>query len=117
MATLVAYMQPIAIHGVVWSVCRSFYLLVSLPVMTVIPAKMAEPIKMPFGLCSWLGWRNCVLDGDPDPHGKGHFWGGWHWDFSTHRQAPFLAALMSGFPCMLLTSIMIGWPQKQSSVT
>jgi len=31
----------------------------------VICAKMAEPIKMPFGLWAWMGRRNCVLDGGP----------------------------------------------------
>jgi len=39
----------------------------------VSPAKMAEPIEMPFGLWTRVGPRNHVLDGDPDPHGKGQF--------------------------------------------
>ena len=30
-------------------------------------AKAAEPIEMPFGLCTWVGPKNRVLDGDPDP--------------------------------------------------
>jgi len=32
------------------------------------PAKMAEPIKMSFGMCTWVGPTNHVLDGGgPDP--------------------------------------------------
>jgi len=31
------------------------------------PAKMAEQIKMPFGLWTWLGPRNRMLDGGPGP--------------------------------------------------
>jgi len=30
-------------------------------------AKMARPIEMPFGLRTWMGPRNHVLDGGPDP--------------------------------------------------
>jgi len=30
-------------------------------------AKAAEPIEMPFGLWTWVGPKNRVLDGDPDP--------------------------------------------------
>jgi len=28
---------------------------------------MAELIEMPFGLWAWIGPRDCVLDGGPDP--------------------------------------------------
>jgi len=53
---------------VVWSVCQSIKL--------VIPAKMAEPIEMPFGLRTWLGPRDHVLDGGSDPPmGRGKFLG------------------------------------------
>jgi len=31
------------------------------------PEKMAEPIKMPFGLRTLVGPGNHVLDGGPDP--------------------------------------------------
>jgi len=41
----------------------------------VICAKMAEPIKIPFGLWARMGPRNYVLDGVLDPHGKGQFSG------------------------------------------
>jgi len=51
----------------VWSVCQS--------VTLVSPAKTTEPIKMPFGLRTWVGPRNHVLDGARSPHGKGQFWG------------------------------------------
>jgi len=30
------------------------------------PAKMAEPIEMPFGLMTWVGPGNHVLDGGPE---------------------------------------------------
>ena len=46
-----------------WSVCPS--------VMIVSPAKTAEPIEMPFGLWTWVGPGNHVLDGRPDPTRKG----------------------------------------------
>jgi len=46
-------------------VCRSFTL--------VSPAKTAEPIEMPFGLRARVDAGNHVLDGGPDPHGKGQF--------------------------------------------
>jgi len=39
-------MQPIITDGIVWSVCRS--------VTIVSPAKMAEPIEIPFGLWTWV---------------------------------------------------------------
>ena len=44
-----------------WSseVCQS--------VMVVSCAKTAELIDMPYGLWTWVGQRNHVLDGDPDP--------------------------------------------------
>jgi len=41
-------------------VCRSVTLVVS-------PAKMAEPIEMLFGLRTWVGPWNHVLDGGLDP--------------------------------------------------
>jgi len=47
------------------SVCRS--------VTLVSRAKTAEPIEMPFGLRTRVGPVNYVLDGGPDPHGKGQF--------------------------------------------
>jgi len=40
-------------------VCRS--------VTLVNPAKMAEPIEMPFGLWTQMGLRNHILDEAPDP--------------------------------------------------
>jgi len=33
-------------------------------------------LNMPFGLLTRVGPRNHVLDGGPDPHRKGQFWGG-----------------------------------------
>jgi len=61
-------MQPIVTDRVVWSV--------HLSVTLVSPAKMAELILMPFGLRTQVGPVNHVLDGGPDPHGKGQFCGG-----------------------------------------
>jgi len=43
-------------------VCRS----VCLSVTSDDPAKMAEPIEMPFGLRIWVGPGNHVLDGGPE---------------------------------------------------
>ena len=37
----------------------------------VICAKTAEPIEMPFGLWTWMGPRNRVLHGGPDPPWEG----------------------------------------------
>jgi len=37
---------------------------------------MAALIEMPFQLKTQMGPGNHVLDGDPDPHGKGQFEGG-----------------------------------------
>jgi len=37
--------------------------------------KAVEPIEMPFGLRTRVGPENHVLDGGPDPYGKGQFWG------------------------------------------
>jgi len=36
---------------------------------------MAAPIRMPFGLRTQVGPGNHVLDGRPDPRGKGQFLG------------------------------------------
>jgi len=50
------------------SVCRS--------VTLVSPAKTAAPIELPFGLRTWVGLGNHVLDGDPDTAmGRGKFLG------------------------------------------
>ena len=49
-------------------VCRSVTLVNS--------AKTAAPIELPFGLRTWVGPGNHVLDGGPDPPmGKGKFLG------------------------------------------
>jgi len=38
-------------------------------------AKTAEPIEMQFGIFSWVGLGNHVLDGGADAHtGNGYFW-------------------------------------------
>ena len=51
-------------------VCRS--------VTLVSPAKTAAPMELPFGLRTWVGPGNHVLDGDPDPPWEGaNFWGEW----------------------------------------
>jgi len=42
----------------------------------VSPAKMAAPIELPFGLRTWVGPGNHVLNGGPDPPmGRGKFLG------------------------------------------
>jgi len=40
---------------------------VCLSVTIVSPAKTAEPIEMQFGMLSWAGSENRVLDGGADP--------------------------------------------------
>jgi len=60
-------MWPILTDQLAWSV--------GLSVTLVSPAKTAAPIELPFGLRTWVGPGNHVLDGDPDPHGKGQFLG------------------------------------------
>ena len=44
-------------------------------VTPVSPAKMDEPIKMPFGLMTRVGPGNHLLNGIHILHGKGQFWG------------------------------------------
>jgi len=60
-------MRPVVTDRVAWSVglsvCRS--------VTLVSPVKTTEPIEMPFGFRTRVGPGNHVLDGDPDPDGKG----------------------------------------------
>jgi len=47
---------------------------VGLSVTLVSPAKTATPIELPFGLRTWVGPGNHVLDGGPDPpKGRGKF--------------------------------------------
>jgi len=60
-------MRPILTDRVAWSV--------GLSVTLVSPAKTAEPIELPFGLRTCVGPGNHVLDGGPDPHGKGQILG------------------------------------------
>ena len=57
-------------------VCRSLCLSVNLLVTPVSPTKTIAPIEMPFELRTRVGPGNHVLDGGPDPHGKGQYWGG-----------------------------------------
>jgi len=47
---------------------------VCLPVTLVSPAKTAAPIELPFGLRTWVGPKNHVLDAGSDPPmGRGKF--------------------------------------------
>jgi len=58
-------------------VCLSVGVSVGLSVTLVSPAETAEPIEMPFGLRTWLGRRDHVLDGGSDPPWEGgNFLGG-----------------------------------------
>jgi len=59
-------MRSIVTDRVAWSVSLS----VSLSVTLVSPAKMAEPIEMPFGLRTWVGPENRALDGVQMPQCK-----------------------------------------------
>ena len=60
-------MRPIVTDRVAWSVCLS--------VTLVSPAKTAAPIELPFGLRTWVGLENHVLDGVQIPMGRGKFLG------------------------------------------
>jgi len=65
-------MRPILTDRVAWSVGLS----VGLSITLVSPAKTAAPIELPFGLRTWVGPGNHVLDGGPDPPmGRGKFFG------------------------------------------
>jgi len=55
----VAILREGAAHCKVWGHC------------VVNCAKTAETIQMPFGLWAWMGPRNHVLDGGPDPPWEG----------------------------------------------
>jgi len=67
-------MRPIATNVyVAWSVCLSVCGHMSTRMNC---AKTAKPIEMPFVRQIRVGTRNYVLDGGPDPHGKGNFRGG-----------------------------------------
>jgi len=57
---------PIATDRVAWSVFQSVGLLVTV----VSTANMAEPIEM-YRIWTWVGLRDCVLDGAPIPSCKG----------------------------------------------
>jgi len=54
-----SWTRPVATGGVAWYVSRS----VCCSVTTINPAKMAEPIKMLFGMWAQVSPRNHVLDG------------------------------------------------------
>jgi len=57
-------MRPIVTDRVAWSVVG----------LSVSLAKTAALIEMPFGLRTWVGPGNPVLDGGSrSPHGKGQF--------------------------------------------
>jgi len=74
-------MRPIAADGVALSV--------GLSVMTVGPAETAERNHRSKWRLDMNSGRpaNYMLDENPDiPHGKGHFWGTWRWDFPTRRR-------------------------------
>ena len=85
-------------------------------VTTTIPAKTAVPIKTPFGMWTWVGPRNCVLDRGPDPQGSLHFCEGWRWNFPAFYRAHIPVAMTSGCLCMPSTSNLTGQLQKQSTV-
>jgi len=51
------------------------------------PAKMAEPIKMSSGMCTWVGPTNHVLAGGPDHQVKRQFWGGEWWPIVKQTDA------------------------------
>jgi len=58
-------MRPIATDGVAWSV--------GLSVTAVIPSKTAEPIDMPFEMCTRVGQGTMDYMGVQIPNWEGHF--------------------------------------------
>ena len=64
-------MRSVVTDRLAWSVGQS----VGLSVTIASPENVAEPIEMPFGLWARACLGNHVLDGGPDPHGKGQFRG------------------------------------------
>jgi len=64
-------MWSVVTDRVAWSVGLSVCLSVCLSVTLVSPAKTSEPIEMPFGLRTWVGPGNHILDGGPDPPWEG----------------------------------------------
>jgi len=64
-------MRPILTDRVAWSVGMSVCRSVGLSVTLVSPSKTAAPIELPFGLRTWVGPGNHVLDGGPDPPWEG----------------------------------------------
>jgi len=56
-------MRPTVTDQVAW--------FVGLSVTLVSHAKTADTIEMPFGLKTWVGPMNHILDGGTDPHVKG----------------------------------------------
>jgi len=69
-------MRSILTDPVAWSVGPSVGLSVGLSGTLVSPAKTAAPIELPFGLRTWVGLGNHVVDGGPDPPWEGaNFWG------------------------------------------
>ena len=71
---------------------------------------MAEPIEITIWDVDSHGLKELCSRWGPDLLREGALLSGMTPGFSTHHQAPF------GFPRMLLTSILIGWSQKQSIV-
>jgi len=64
-------MWLIATDGIAWSVCLS----VCLSVTTMSLAKAAEPIVMLFGMLTWMGPRNHILDKVFIATRERQFWG------------------------------------------
>ena len=61
------------------AICFFLAWLVCLSVTIVSPAKRADPVVMPFGMWTWMGPRNHVLDRDAfSPTGMGNFERGSH---------------------------------------
>jgi len=103
-------MRPIATDRVAWSVCRSVCNNCELCKngRTDRDAIWDVDLGGPKELCT--RWAQI-------PHRNGHFWRGWCQDFPSCCRASLPMALTLGFPCMLLTSIAVGQPQKPPNVT
>ena len=90
---------------------------VCLSVTSMSPAIGAELIVIQIVLWTRVGPRNHVLGGVQISLRKGQFGEGWCQNFPACHWAPFLVALISGFPRVLSTIVLIGQLHMQLSIS
>jgi len=89
----ISYTQATTPDEVAWSVCRSVCLSVYLSVGhdRASPAKMDEPIEMPFWVWTRVGPRNHIFDGGSATLRKGTLW--WRGHSGAYRTCPAVDTL------------------------